>query len=84
MGFSTLAKTFTKLFKKELTFKWWKEQEDVFGVLKERLFNSPILKFLDFTKPFEVHIDASEFVIKDVLMQERHPIAFENKKSASA
>ncbi len=56
----------------------------MFGVLKERLFNSPILKFLDFTKPFEVHIDASEFVIKDVLMQERHPIAFENKKSASA
>lgn len=38
------------------------------------------MKFLDFTKLFEVHIDASDFTINKVFMQDGHPIAFENKK----
>lgn len=68
MGFLTLAKPFTDLFKKELSFEWWKDQEDVFGVLKQRFSTSPIFMFLNFTKPFEVHVDINEFVIRDVLM----------------
>ncbi len=39
-----------------------------------------MLKFLNFTKPFEIHIDASGFAIGGVLMQDGHPIAFKNKK----
>jgi len=39
-----------------------------------------VLKFLDFTKPFEVHIDANDFVINRVFMQDGHLITFENKK----
>ncbi|KAL6312910.1 hypothetical protein AAG906_016058 [Vitis piasezkii] len=34
----------------------------------------------DHTKVFEVHIDASDFAIGGVLMQERHPITFESRK----
>ena len=32
------------------------------------------------TKVFEVHMDASEFAIEGVLMQDRHLIAFESRK----
>ncbi|RVW53882.1 Retrovirus-related Pol polyprotein from transposon 17.6 [Vitis vinifera] len=32
------------------------------------------------TKGFEVHMDASDFAIEGVLMQDRHPIAFESHK----
>lgn len=68
VGFFALAKPFANLFNKELSFKWRKEHEDVFGVLKERFSTSPSLKFLDFTKPFEVHTNTNKFVIGDVLM----------------
>lgn len=34
----------------------------------------------DHTKPYEVHIDASDYAIGGVLMQELHPIAYENRK----
>jgi len=43
-----------------------------------------MLKFPYFFKLFEVHPDASEFAIRGVLMQEMHPIAFENKKLMKA
>ncbi len=68
MGFSTFAKPLIDLLKKELSFEWQKEQEDVFGLLKEMFSNSPILKFLDFTKPFEVQTNANKFVIRNALM----------------
>ncbi len=48
--------------------------------LKNRFSSAPILGFLEFIKPFEVHIDASDFAISGVLMQNGHLIAFENKK----
>jgi len=41
-------------------------------------------KFLDFVKSFKEHINASGFMISRVLMQEGHPIAFENKKLLGA
>jgi hypothetical protein len=56
----------------------------MFGVLKDKLSTSPILKFPDFTKPFEVHTNASGFAIGGVSMQEEHPFAFENKKLVRA
>jgi hypothetical protein len=43
-----------------------------------------VLRFLDFTKPFEVHIDVSDFAIDGVFMQNGHLIAFESKKLCGA
>ncbi len=39
---------------------------------------------LDFVKPFEIHMDASGFVISRVLMQKGHPITFNSKQLAWA
>jgi hypothetical protein len=39
-----------------------------------------MLKFLDFTKPFKVHIDVNNFTIEGIFMQDGHPILFEGKK----
>ncbi len=67
VGFLALAKPLTDLLK-ELSFEWPEEQENAFEVLKKIFFTSPILKFPNFTKPFEVHIDANGFLIGGVLM----------------
>jgi hypothetical protein len=48
--------------------------------LKNKLSSTLVLNFLDFTKPFEVHTNASDFIIGGVLMQDGHPIIFESKK----
>lgn len=40
----------------------------------------PVLALLDHTKVFEVHMNASNFAIGRVLMQDKHSIVFENYK----
>ena len=51
-----------------------------FEDLKKAMTQEPVLALLDHTKVFEVHSDASDFAIGGVLMQDRHPIAFESCK----
>jgi hypothetical protein len=73
-----MATLFLDLLKKELPFEWKEEQQTTFEELKEKLSFAPILKFPHFTKLFEVHIDASDFAIYGVFIQDGHPIAGEN------
>jgi hypothetical protein len=39
-----------------------------------------VLKLPDFDKDFEIHSDASNFVIGKILVQDGRPVAFESKK----
>jgi hypothetical protein len=48
--------------------------------LKEKLSTTLMLKFLDFSKSFETHINACGFIVGGVLMEDKHPITFESKK----
>ncbi len=43
-----------------------------------------LLKFLDFTKSFKVHINVNVFTIDNVLVQNGHSVTFENKKFLGA
>ena len=48
--------------------------------MKKAVTEEPVLALPDYSKPFELHTDASDFAIGGVLMQEGHPIAYESRK----
>ena len=50
---------------------WGDEQESAFQTLKARLTAPPILAFADYSKPFELHCDASGCGLGGVLYQEQ-------------
>jgi hypothetical protein len=49
-----MAKPLLDLLKKESFFKW-KNEHRAFEDMKEKLFSTLVLKFLNFTKIFKVH-----------------------------
>ena len=53
------------------TWIWGKTQEDAFQQLKSRLSCKPILGFPNYSKPFELHTDASMVGLGAVLYQEQ-------------
>ena len=52
-------------------WKWGHEEEAAFQNLKDCLTSPPILAFADYTKPFELHCDASGLGLGSVLYQEQ-------------
>lgn len=49
-----------------------------FHKLKEAILFEPVLRFLNFEKLFEEHIDAVDRAVGGNLVQDGHPIAFDN------
>ncbi|RVW76058.1 Retrovirus-related Pol polyprotein from transposon 17.6 [Vitis vinifera] len=79
-GYSGRAAPLTDLLKKNKAWEWNGRCQQAFEDLKKAVTEEPVLALPDHTKVFEVHTDASDFAIGGVLMQERHPIAFESHK----
>ncbi|KAE8717725.1 Detected protein of unknown function [Hibiscus syriacus] len=79
-GYSTRASPLTDLLKKGKAWEWSEQCQKAFEDLKAAVSQEPVLALPDFTIPFEVHADVSDFAIGGVLMQEGHPIAFESRK----
>ena len=52
-----------------IAFEWTKECEKSFQTLKQALITAPILRALDCTKLFHVHVDASAYAVGCVLAQ---------------
>jgi hypothetical protein len=60
------VKPLLDLLKKEFSFRWKEKQQRIFEDLKDKLSSIPMLRFPYFIKPFEVHSNASDFVIGGV------------------
>lgn len=68
-GYANIAAPLLLLLKKGQRWKWEEDQQQAFAKLKERLATAPILKQPDFTRPFELHTDASSLALGAVLLQ---------------
>ncbi|GFX01863.1 retrovirus-related Pol polyprotein from transposon 412 [Trichonephila clavipes] len=69
--------------KKKAFWKWSEEEEKAFQTLKQCLVSPPILKQADFSKPFLIKTDASNYALGAVLLQgenkEEHPVEFASR-----
>ena len=67
-GYAAITVPMEKLLKNDATFEWTPECQGRFETLKAKMASTPILVFLDWTKEFNVHVDASSIVLGFVLM----------------
>ncbi|GFX41919.1 retrovirus-related Pol polyprotein from transposon 17.6 [Trichonephila clavipes] len=82
-NFSEIARFLSNLTKKKAFWKWSEEEEKAFQTLKQCLVSPPILKQADFSKPFLIRTDASNYALEVVLLQgedkEEHPVEFASR-----
>ena len=62
------------------SFRWDKDAKRFFEQLKTLMTPMPVLAASDFMKTFILECDTSRTGLGVVLMQDRHPIAFESWK----
>jgi hypothetical protein len=62
------------------SFKWNDEAQVMMEKMKEVMRTCPVLALPDFSIPFTLECDASGEGIGAVLMQNRHPLAYESRK----
>lgn len=72
-NFSALTQPLTKLLRKNVEFNWTSIQQQSFENLKSILCSEPILQYPDFTKPFVLTTDASNYAIGSILSQGKVP-----------
>uniref|UniRef100_A0ABD2WYX2 RNA-directed DNA polymerase n=1 Tax=Trichogramma kaykai TaxID=54128 RepID=A0ABD2WYX2_9HYME len=68
-GYATIAPPLQKLLRKTEKFVWGEEQQKAFKDLVDRLCDYPVLKTPDFSKPFILTTDASDYAIGAILGQ---------------
>ncbi|KAH9318924.1 hypothetical protein KI387_020693, partial [Taxus chinensis] len=88
-NFSKIAQPLTQFLKKDVTYELGNKAHEAFGQLKESLVSSPVLKNLDWSKPFIVYTDASDAALGSTLSQKdengnEHPIYFGSRQMSSA
>lgn len=83
--YSSIAVPLTALTQKDMPFFWTPVANDAFSLLKQAFTTASVLLHLDFTKPFTLETDASDFVLGAVLSQADtqgvlHPVEFQSRK----
>ena len=82
LGFSHIAWALFQLTKGggRAKFIWGKEKQRAFYDMKHHLCSTPVLSFLDLQQPFEIDINAYEYVVGEILTQHSHLVAYHSKK----
>ena len=70
----------TKLCSKNVKWAWTDEQQKAFDLMKKIISRQVLLSFPDFSKPFDIHTDASHTQLGAVLSQDNKPLAFYSRK----
>ncbi|KAL0438985.1 UNVERIFIED_CONTAM: Enzymatic polyprotein [Sesamum latifolium] len=70
--------------KKDQKWEWTVACDDAFRLLKQTISTQPALQLPQFDRPFEVQVDASDRALGGVLVQDKHPVAFESRKLEDA
>jgi hypothetical protein len=81
---SELLAPLTDLTSKNKTFKWTEVHQKSFEAVKVKLCTEVMLAYPDFTQPFHIYTDASDFQLGAVIMQNGKPLAFYSRKLNSA
>ena len=67
--FSTISRSLSNLLSKDSIFEWTEKCEIAFVKLKSMLTSAPIMQPPDWSLPFEIMCDASDYAIGAVLGQ---------------
>jgi hypothetical protein len=69
--FSKITKPLTRLFQKDVAFDFNEKCLVAFRTLKSALVSAPIIQPLDWSQPFEIMCDASDYAVGVVLGQRK-------------
>ncbi|GJX49977.1 putative reverse transcriptase domain-containing protein, partial [Tanacetum coccineum] len=79
-GFSKIAEPLTKLTQKNKNYIWGEEQELAFQLLKQKLYEAPILALPEGNDDFVIYCNASLQGLGVVLMQREKVIAYASRQ----
>ena len=66
-GYAQITTPMEKLLKKDNKFQWKEECQQSFDTLKQKMVTAPILDLPNWSKEFNVHVDASSISLGAVL-----------------
>jgi transposase InsO family protein len=81
---SHLTAPLSALASKSTPWKWGQVEQEAFEAIKKVISKEAMLTFPDFSKPFHVYTDSSDYQLGAVIVQEGKPLAFYSRKMNSA
>jgi RNase H-like domain found in reverse transcriptase len=85
--YAHMAVLLNELLRKERAWKWNEKEQEAFEQLKETLQKVSVLRIAEERRKFRIETDASDVVIRVVLLQqwkEWHPVAYISRKLIDA
>ena len=79
-GRSSMLAPLTSMCGKNEKFEWTNQMQEAFKMVRAKISNEAMLVHPDFSKPFDVHMDSSDYQLGGVISQNGKPIAFFSKK----